>query len=76
MDEIRVRELAELAISYLFDNGLLDDFCEDRSVELTENEREYFGVDDDYSSWEKEICDEYQNMDATYFWMTGDPWDV
>lgn len=76
MDEIRVRELAELAISYLFDNDLLDDFCEDRSVELTEKEREYFGVDDDYSSWEKEICGEYQNTDATYFWMTGDPWDV
>ena len=43
---LRMRELAEQAISYLYDNGLLDDFLEDRDVELGEEEKEYFGIDE------------------------------
>ena len=44
---LRMRELAEQAISYLYDNGLLDDFLEDRDVELDEEEKEYFGIEED-----------------------------
>lgn len=40
----RMREIAECAISYIFDNDLLDDFEEDR-IELDEEEKEYFGVE-------------------------------
>ena len=48
---LRMRELAEQAISYLQDNGILNDFLEDRDIELSEEEREYFCIgeeDEDY----------------------------
>ena len=34
--------------------------------------------DDNEDGYEenREICDEYQNTDAPYFAMTGEPWDV
>ena len=31
-------EIAEAAMSYLYDNDLLDDFLEDRSIDLTEDD--------------------------------------
>ena len=40
---LRMRELAEQAISYLYDNG----FLEDRDVELDEEEKAYFGIEED-----------------------------
>ena len=40
----RIREIAELAVAYLDEHNLLDDFNEDRYVDLTEEEKEYFGV--------------------------------
>ena len=30
----------------------------------------------DEAKEELELIDEYHNMDAPYYWMTGDPWDV
>ena len=47
MSNMRFMELAEVAISYLYDNDLLDDFCEDRGVELSDEEKEYFGIEDE-----------------------------
>ena len=47
MDEMRLREIAEQAISYLQDNGLLMDFLTDRCIELSEKEMEYFEIEYD-----------------------------
>lgn len=41
------REIAENAISYLYDNDLLEDFLEDRGIELDKDKREYFGIEED-----------------------------
>ena len=38
------REIAENAISYLYDDDLLEDFLEDRGIELDKDKREYFGI--------------------------------
>lgn len=43
MKDERLRELAEAAMSYLFDNDLLEDFLDDRFIELTDEECDYFG---------------------------------
>ena len=45
--DIRMREIAELAISYLNDEFMLEDFMEDRDIELNEEEKEYFGIYDE-----------------------------
>ena len=42
--DIRMRELAEAAISYLNDNDMIEDFMEDRYVEFDENECDYFCI--------------------------------
>ena len=42
--DMRMRELAELAISYLDDENLIEDFAEDRDVEFNDSEKEYFGI--------------------------------
>lgn len=44
MNDARVREIAEQAISYLQDNDLLEDFLEDRDLDLTAEECEYFEI--------------------------------
>ena len=41
MDNMRLRELVETMSSYLEDNDLLDDYCEDRGIEFSEEEKEY-----------------------------------
>lgn len=40
--EERFMELAQVAISYIKDNGLLEDFMEDRSITFSPYERNYF----------------------------------
>ena len=40
----RAREIAEQAISYLQDNDLLEDFLEDRDIDLSNEEYEYFEI--------------------------------
>lgn len=42
--DVRMRELAESAISYLYDEDMLRDFLEDRYMELSDEEADYFGV--------------------------------
>ena len=44
LSDERAREIAEQAISYLQDNDLLEDFLEDRDVELSNEEYEYFEI--------------------------------
>lgn len=44
LSDERAREIAEKAISYLQDNDLLEDFLEDRDVELSDEECEYFEI--------------------------------
>ena len=51
MNPERIRELAEVALSFIKDNGLLEEFLEDRSLELSDEEKEYFFPDDD-EDWE------------------------
>lgn len=41
---MRMREIAEQAISYLQDNGLIDDFLEDRDIDLSPEEKRYFAI--------------------------------
>ena len=40
----RMREIAEEAMSYLHDNDMVEDFLEDRYMDLDDKEREYFGL--------------------------------
>lgn len=54
----RMSEIAEEAISYMKDNDILDDFIEDRCIDLDldGNEAEYFGIhdedEDDYDDYD------------------------
>ena len=41
MNEMKLREIAEKAIPYLYDNGLLEDFLEDQDIDLNESEMDY-----------------------------------
>lgn len=48
--DTRMRELAETAISYMYDEFMLNEFMEDRGIEFTDEEKSYFGIyeeDDD-----------------------------
>ena len=47
LTEICIRGIAEDAISYLYDNDLLNDFLYDRGVYFGEEERQYFGIPDE-----------------------------
>lgn len=47
ISDMRMRELAENSISYLNDECMLDEFLEDRGIELTEEEKSYFGIWED-----------------------------
>lgn len=40
----KLKEIAEKAISYLFDQDMLENMLDDQDTELDEDEREYFGV--------------------------------
>ena len=47
---IRMRELAETAISYIKDRDELEDFCDDCEIEFDDEEKDYFGIYDDEES--------------------------
>lgn len=47
ISDFRFRELAEIAISYLNDEYMLNEFCEDRGIEFDEEEKSYFGIEED-----------------------------
>jgi len=44
---MRMANIAEIAISYLKDNDLLEDFMEDTDVNFDEDEMEYFEIEED-----------------------------
>ena len=44
--DVRMRELAESAISYINDEMRIQDFLEDRFIDLTDEEKSYFGIYD------------------------------
>ena len=46
ISEMRMREIAEEAVSYISDNGLLLDFLDDRCIEFSEKEHDYFITDE------------------------------
>lgn len=48
MTQVRKTEIMEEAISYLIDNDLLEDFCEDRDIEFENEEKEYFEIKEEY----------------------------
>ena len=48
MTQMRKTEIMEKAISYLIDNDLLEDFCEDRDIEFDSEEKEYFRIKEEY----------------------------
>lgn len=43
----KLKEIAEKAISYIYDNDLLDEFLEDRDIDFDEEEMEYFGIEEE-----------------------------
>ena len=49
--DIRMRELAETAISYIKDRDELEDFCDEWGIEFDEEEKSYFGIYDDEETW-------------------------
>ena len=67
-----LRELAEQAISYLSDNDLLEDFLEDRDIEFTEEDEEYFSVERSSFSMEEYESDPVVN----YGWYQQDVIDM
>ena len=44
--DVRMRELAESAISYINDEMRIQDFLEDRFIDMTPEEKSYFGIYD------------------------------
>ena len=46
ISDVRFRELAENAISYMNDVEILDEFLEDRGIELDDEEKSYFCIYD------------------------------
>ena len=53
MTNIRKTELLEQVMSYLIDHDLLDDFCEDRDIEFSDEEKEYFEIEEsDDDEWD------------------------
>ncbi len=46
MIDWRMRQIAETAISWLYDNGYLNEYLEDRDIDLTDTEKEYFGIEE------------------------------
>lgn len=44
--DTRMREIAEDAISYMYDNDILEEFLDDRCLELTDKEKSYFCIDE------------------------------
>lgn len=54
MSNARKTELVELMSSYLYDNELLDDFCDDRGVEFDDEEKEYLFPDMETEEEEEE----------------------
>jgi len=45
MNSMKLREIAEKAIAWMYDNGELREFLEDQDIELDDREKEYFGVE-------------------------------
>lgn len=45
--DVRMREIAETAVSFIYDSYALDDYLEDSNIDLTEEERKYFGIYND-----------------------------
>ena len=52
MDYQRKMELLEQVVSYLIDNDLLEDFCEDRNIEFSDEEKEYFEIEESDDEWD------------------------
>lgn len=48
MTDDRLREIAENAVSFLYDAGLLDEFLEDRYIDFDADDYAYFGFDDEW----------------------------
>ena len=55
ISDVRMREIAEAAMGYLNDEGSMGYFLEDRYIDLTPEEKEYFGIyeDEDYEEAEQ-----------------------
>lgn len=65
MTQDRLKEIAEQAISFLQDQELLDEFLEDRDIELDEEEKQYFCLnDEDDSDAESNPC-----FNCGYHWQ-------
>ena len=42
--DVRMREIAEEAIGFMYDNGILEDFMDDTYIEFTDGEKSYFMI--------------------------------
>ena len=63
----RMAEIASTAISYLYDNGLLLDYLDDRYIELTTEEREFF-LDEDEDEDDDDDDDDCQYLERELSW--------
>lgn len=44
---MRISEIAETAVSWINDNGYMEDYQEDRDIQFSEREDNYFGIEYD-----------------------------
>lgn len=44
MSYMRISEIAETAVSWIDDNGYMEDYQEDRDIQFTDKADEYFGI--------------------------------
>lgn len=47
MTETEIRYLMETAMSYIMDNDLLEDFLEDRDIDMSTEMKEYLGIEEE-----------------------------
>lgn len=63
MTDARLKEIAENAVSFLYDAGLLEEFLEDRYIDFDADDYAYFGLEDEDEDNEDEDEDWFDEDD-------------
>ena len=63
MTDARLKEIAENAVSFLYDVGLLEEFLEDRYIDFDADDYAYFGLEDEDEDNEDEDEDWFDEDD-------------
>lgn len=68
----RLDEIATQALAYLYENDLLDDFLEDKYIDLNQDEREYFDIpeepDDDWFDEDEDFEEDEEDDEEEEDW--------